>query len=498
VKVASHLLCSVLASGLLGGCGEAERAAAPTPAKDPETALAQAFDAVYLDEVFRGDLDGMEERRTLRALVVPSRTAYFLDGGTQRGVTYEALRRFERELNRGRSAGEKIHVIIAPVTRDALIPALRAGLGDLAAANLTITPERLAEVDFSTPLLEGVREIVVSGPDARPLASLDDLAGREVWVRASTSQHASLRALNERLAARGLAPVAIHLANDHLETEDLLEMLNAGLIELTIADDHLARFWSQIHERITLHPQLAIREGGEIAWMFRKDSPKLKAAVDAFVARHRKGTRYGNILFQRYLKSVRWVANPLEHEHRARFDATAGIFQKHASAYGLDWLMIAAQGYQESRLDQSARSPAGAIGVMQLLPSTAASDAVGIPDIHELEPNVHAGVKYLRWIVDTYFSDDSLDDLDKTLFAFAAYNAGPSRLARLRDEAGAEGLDRNRWFRNVERVVAREIGRETVQYVANIYKYWVAYRLALAQETRRDQARRRPGPGLRP
>ncbi len=484
-----------LAGWLLASCGEADPAAPSPPSRgaDPEAALAQAFDAVYLDEVFRGDLDGMEERRAIRALVVPSRTSYFLDGGTQRGVTYEALREFERQLNRGRSEGEKIHVIIVPVTRDALIPALRAGLGDLASANLTITPERLAKVDFSLPILEGVKEIVVSGPGASPLASLDDRAGREVWVRPSSSQHASLLALNRRFNRRGLRPVAVHLANDHLETEDLLEMLNAGLIDFTVADDHLARFWSQVHEHITLHPELAVREGGEIAWMFRKDSPKLKAAVDDFVTRHRKGTKYGNILFQRYLKSLRWVANPLDQEHRARFDALAGIFQKHATAYELDWLMIAAQGYQESKLDQKARSRAGAIGVMQLLPSTARTSAVGIPDIHEPDPNVHAGVKYLRWIVDTYFSEGELDELNRTLLAFAAYNAGPSRIARLRRKAGAEGLDPDRWFRNVERVVAREVGRETVHYVGNIYKYWVAYRLALEQEAKRAAARRSHG-----
>ncbi len=484
---------------LVVACGEPE----PEPERDPDppapveeetgTSFSESLDAVYLGEVFRGDLDGMEERHTIRALVVPSRTSYFLDGGTQRGVTYEALRLFEKQLNQGRSEGEKIHVIIAPVPRDALIPALLAGLGDLASANLTITPERLAQVDFSAPLLEGVKEVVVSGPGAAPLASLDDLSGREVWVRSASSQHESLQALNERFAARGLAPIAIHLANEHLETEDLLEMASAGLIDLTVADDHLARFWSQVHDNLTVHPQLAVRDGGQIAWMIRKNSPRLKATIDAFVETHRKGTLYGNILFQRYLKSLRWVANPFEQEHRERFDSLAGLFQKHAGNYGLDWLMIAAQGYQESRLDQRARSRAGAIGVMQLLPSTAASSAVGIPDIHDLESNVHAGVKYLRWIVDTYFSDESLDALNQTLLAFAAYNAGPSRIARLRDQAEKEGLDPNRWFRHVERVVAREVGRETVQYVGNIYKYWVAYRLALEQEQRRDAARRSHG-----
>ena len=140
---------------------------------------------------------------------------------------------------------------------------------------------------------------------------------------------------------------------------------------------------------------------------------------------------------------------------------------------------------EESRLDQSLRSHRGAIGVMQLLPSTAADKSVGIPDIETIDRNVHAGVRYMRWIRDTYFADDDIDPINKTLFAFASYNAGPNRIARLRAEAEKRGLDPNTYFRNVELVIAQKVGRETVEYVSNIYKYYAAYKLMQVNEERR-------------
>jgi membrane-bound lytic murein transglycosylase MltF len=155
--------------------------------------------------------------------------------------------------------------------------------------------------------------------------------------------------------------------------------------------------------------------------------------------------------------------------------------------------LIAAQGYQESQLDQSRRSQAGAIGIMQLLPATAADPKVGIADITEAEANVHAGVRYLNFLRTHYFDDPAIDRLNQTLLALAAYNAGPARTRGLREMAAAEGLDPNRWFNNVEVIAAREIGRETVQYVANIYKYYLTYRMAIEKLAARSEARRKSG-----
>ena len=167
------------------------------------------------------------------------------------------------------------------------------------------------------------------------------------------------------------------------------------------------------------------------------------------------------------------------------------IFKKYANRYEFDYLMVAAQAYQESQIDQSKKSPAGAIGVMQLLPSTAADKNINIPEIHELENNIHAGTKYLRFISDRYFADGDIDPKNKLLLSFASYNAGPARIAKLRKEAEAQGLEPNKWFQNVELMAAKHIGRETVQYVSNIYKYWIAYKMIIE----RDKAQKKAADG---
>jgi membrane-bound lytic murein transglycosylase MltF len=429
-------------------------------------------------EQWRGDFGGMVERRIIRALVAHSKTFYFVDRGQQRGITYEGLTAFEKFVNT--KLGKKtlkVNVIIIPVRRDQLIPALVEGRGDLAAANLTITPERLRSVEFSDFFLTEVKELVVAGPTASALGNLDDLAGKEIHVRASSSYYESLRRLNESFKKVGKAPIKLRLADENLEDEDLLEMVNAGLIPMVVVDSHKAQFWAQIFDDLKVHPNIAVNTGGQIAWAFRKNSPQLKAVVNEFVRGHKKGTLLGNIVFNRYLRETKWVKNSLSDEEIRRFRETIEFFKRYADRYGFDWLMVGAQAYQESGIDQSKRSPMGAIGVMQVLPSTAADPNVNIPKIEELENNIHAGVKYMRFIMDRYFKGAEMDDLNKNLFAFASYNAGPARISGLRRQAAREGLDPNVWFHNVEVVAAKEIGRETVQYVSNIYKYYVAYRL---------------------
>jgi membrane-bound lytic murein transglycosylase MltF len=150
--------------------------------------------------------------------------------------------------------------------------------------------------------------------------------------------------------------------------------------------------------------------------------------------------------------------------------------------------MLTAQGYQESQLDNARRSRAGAVGVMQILPRTGKEMQVG--DVHQLDPNIHAGAKYLRFMTDRYFQDAPMDPMDKTLFAFASYNAGPAKIARLRKEAKAAKLNPDVWFNNVERVAALRIGRETVTYVSNIFKYYVAYRLLEDERQERESAKK--------
>ena len=456
----------------------------PVVEEPPVTSILSAADQglppelQQLDDAWIGDFDGMQERRVVRVLVSFAKGLYFLDGAEQRGATYELIKMFEEEINEKLDTGLlRLNVLIIPVTRDRLFPALSEGYGDIAAANLTITPERLETVDFADPLLTGVDEIVVTGPSSPVLASLDDLGGKEIFVRPSSSYYESLVRLNETLRAEGKVEVVLTPADEYLEDEDLLEMVNSGLLPMVVVDSTKAEFWSQIFDDLVPRPDLAVNTGGEIAWAFRKDSPQLQGVINEFVSTHRQGSLMGNIVLNRYLRSTAWVRNSLSADDMARFESMIEYFQRYAGEYGFDWLMVAAQAYQESRLDQSVRSRVGAIGVMQILPTTAADSSVGIPNIDDLENNIHAGVKYLRFMRDSYFADEDLDDLNATLLSFAGYNGGPNRIARLRRETAELGLDPNLWFDNVELVVSKRIGRETVQYVSNIYKYYVAYRL---------------------
>jgi len=453
---------------------------------------ASTDDVQKMVDTWTGDFDGMVERHRIRVLVAFSKTFYFLDGGTQRGASYEALKEFEKAINKElKKKTVKVEVVFIPVSRDALIPGLIDGRGDIAAANLTITPERQEFVDFSDALFTGVSEIVVSGPGAPKLASVDDLAGKSIHVRRSSSYYASLVLLNEQLKKAGKSEVKLIPADENLEDEDLLEMVNAGLLPMIVMDSHKAKFWAQIFEKITLNPNVAVRTGGKIAWAFRKDSPKLKKAVNAFVKKNKKGTLMGNIIFKRYLKSTKYVKNSLSDEDLKKFENTIKLFQRYSGEYGFNWLIMAALGYQESGLDQSVRSHVGAVGVMQVMPSTASDPNVNIPNIEKIESNIHAGVKYLHFLHHRYFQDPAVDQMNQWLFTFAAYNAGPARVRRLRKEATEMGLDPNIWFRNVEIVAAKRIGRETVQYVSNIYKYFIAYSLSIERRQAKEAAEKK-------
>ena len=454
----------------------------------PEEAPASVSEGPNLDhlalitEPRADDFSGMAERRTIRALVVRSRTFYFLDGAVQRGLSHDRLKAFEAYVNEHLDTGTlKINMVFLPVTRDQLIPALLAGYGDLAAANLTITPERQAQVDFSIPVQREVREILVTGPASEPISAIEDLSGMTLHTRRSSSYHESLMALNERFEASGLPPVEVIAVDEHIEDEELLEMVNASLIPRIVIDSHKAAFWEQIFDSIKVQADIVLRDQADIAWAFRPGSPELKAMVDGFLMENREGSLTGNLLLRRYLRETRYVENALDSSELRKFNETAHLFQEYGNRYAFDWLMVMSQAYQESRLDQSMRSHAGAVGVMQLLPSTAADRNVNVGDITELENNIHAGNKYLRFIRDRYFESEPMDDLNKTLFSFASYNAGPARVSRLRAEAERQGLDPNLWFDNVEAVAAQRIGRETVDYVSNIYKYWTAYRLSRDQ-----------------
>jgi membrane-bound lytic murein transglycosylase MltF len=438
---------------------------------------------------FKGDLDAMVARRLVRVGVTFNRTYYYVDKGAQRGVSYDYGQLIEERLNKVYKTGNdnRIHVVFVPLPRQLLLDALLEGRVDLVSAQVTVRPALEKVVAFSNPTRTNVSEVLVTGPGAPAIDSVEDMAGKEVFVRSRSAHQESLVALNETFKAKGRTPIVIRTAPDDLEDDDLLEMVNAGLIPAMIADDFLAKFWKQVFTDITVHEDIAVRTGGSLAVAVRRGSPKLLAALNTFMGNYGLGTAFGNQIERKYLVSTKYVTNATSEAERQKFQALVRFFQKYGEQYDLDYLLMAAQGYQESRLDQGAKSHVGAIGVMQVMPATGRELEVG--DITKTEANIHAGVKYFRFMVDRYYKDEPMTDLNRGLFTFASYNAGPARVRQLRREAEKQGLDPNVWFGNVERIASERIGRETVTYVANIYKYYIAYQLLSEQRQRRDAAK---------
>jgi membrane-bound lytic murein transglycosylase MltF len=468
-----------------------EGASKPTP---QETATPDAASTPRLSltrELHTSDLDGILKRRHIRVLIVFNRTNYFLARGVQMGFEYSLLRDYEKVLNEGKGKrDQKVHMEFIPVYRDQLIPKLLAGEGDIAAAGLTITPERLKEVDFTDPYLEGVDEVVVSRKGVKAPQSVEELSRKEIHVRESSSYHESLMELNRAFKEKGLKPAKARKVSEVLETEDILELVSAGTWDMTVADSHLARIWSGVYDNLAVHEGLKLREGGKIAWMVRKENVKLKEGLNRFIRGRRKGTKLGNIYFNRYYKNDKWVARTFEEEERRRLEEYRPLFEKYSKMYGIPWLFTAAVAYQESGFDQSKKSGAGAVGIMQVLPSTAADKNVGISDISTVENNIHAGVKYLAFLRDRYFAEGDYDQQSQIHFVLASYNAGPGNIRRARREAPSWGVDPDRWFKNVENVTLRTVSQEPVQYVVNINRYFFIFEQYLEQARVRAEEKR--------
>jgi membrane-bound lytic murein transglycosylase MltF len=449
-----------------------------TPAEEAEV---QSL-VLPVPEDWVGDFEGMRQRRLVRILVPYSKTFFELDRGRQRGLSYELGKGLEAWLNKTQPYGKKSmqwRVMFIPTARNDLMPKLIKGVGDIAVGGLTVTEDRLKTVDFSDPFAVNIPEVLVTAPGSPTFERIEDLAGQEITVRASSSYYEHLQALNASFKEQGLTPIDLKAADENLESEDLLQMVNAGLLKATVVDRYIARIWAPLYTDMKINDKFFLHDNSEFAWAIRKDSPELKSQLAAFVKTHKVGTTFGNSLRTKYVtNSSKRVLNATSEAEMKKFQEMVEIFNRHASTYGFDHLMLMAQGFQESQLDQTARSPRGAVGVMQLLPTTAKDPTVGIGGIDKsADKNIEAGSKYMRLLADKYLNDPQLTPMNKTLMTFAAYNAGPGNLRKFRALAEKSGLDKNLWFGNVEQAAAQVVGRETVDYVGNIYKYYVAYKL---------------------
>lgn len=461
---------------------------------EPDAKASPSIDDILPDELqsfwqpWQGDFDGMVERRVVRVLTTYGGYQFYYDEGRPHGAIYNMLKAFERYLNTELERKHiRVHVLPVPISRDQLIPALLRGNGDLIASDLTPTDERRGQLDFSRPLLRNIDEVIVAGPATSPISNIDDLSGREIFVRRSSSYYEHLVELSKTFEEKALAPPVLVAADELLEAEDIVEMISLGEVELTVLDDYKADFWASVLPEIEVRKDLVVNSGGSIAWAMRKESPQLSAHVEGFLRKYGRGSLFGNDIYNRYLaKAARArCANAMVFSDNS--ETLIDLFSKYGEQYSIDWLRLAAQAYQESGLKQNRVSPAGAVGIMQIKPSTAADKNVGINDVTSLENNIHAGTKYIRFLEDRYFSGEGFSEINQWLFGLAAYNAGPAKINRYRNEARKKGYDPNVWFDNVEIIAAQRIGRETVTYVSNIYKYYVAYQLTASRRQKHNE-----------
>jgi len=438
-----------------------------------------------------GDLDSIIARGYIRVLVPYSKTYYYVEGMKRYGLAFELVNLFEKELNQQlKYYPPKIRVIFIPVSRKHILPLLMGGHADMIASGFTITPEREKLVDFSSPTVTGIKDIVVGGPSTPPIHSITDLAGQHVFVRENTSFQANLIRLNDSFRKAGRKPIIIDFTDPYLESEDILDMVNEGMIPFTIVPEDLGKLWNSAFTNLKIYTNLAVDSNVSYGWAFRKNSPKLKSMVNRFVSTIRRGTMTGNMIFDKFLKNKRRLRNANSQEALADLDRFKTLFKKYGKSYSLDWLLLSAQAFQESQLKQQTVSHMGAVGVMQLLPSTAAHPPINIPNIKTADDNIHAGVKYMRYLIDKFYAREQMDSLNERLFALAAYNCGPGNVRKLRRGAKERGLDPNIWFGNVEILAAHHIGRETVQYVSNIYMYYRSYQALQRYKDLREKKNR--------
>ena len=310
--------------------------AATAPAADEAIpATASPYDALpedvrlAMDKPFTGDFDELVKRRSIRVAVTFNRTHYFVDKGQERGITYESLKNFENDLNTRLKTGNlKVNVVIVPMTREQMYPALTSGKVDMVAAMVTVTPEREKLVAFSVPTRTNVNQVVVTGPGAPPIASVDDLAGQEVFVRKGSIYDESITQLNTQLKARGRPPVIVTEAPGVFEDDDILEMVNAGLAPITVVDDYLAAFWSKVFTDLKVHNDVTVRTGGVLAIAFRKENPQLRDEVNTWIKKHGQGDAFRNVIERRYLQNVSYAKNAAADSERAETTGSGRTVQE--------------------------------------------------------------------------------------------------------------------------------------------------------------------------
>ena len=431
--------------------------------------------------VWTGSYSEMLQRGLIRIAVPYDRTVYMNDKGSPRGLAPEMAKGISKWLNAkyaGQLKGKSIVVKLIPVNSANLLTALTAGQADMAIGDLGLYEPVKNPHDYI--LNHGTkiwRELLISGPGSPEMRSPEDLSGQTVYGGRDTNFHVTLKELNQKLKREGKPLVNIVSPVGTLDGEDLLQMVDAGLIPFVIISDWKAKLWEPLYKRMVIHDDIFAQDVGWIGWAVRSSNADFNDVLNGFY----DSTDFDHALAayrnQEYKDHIQGLKDPIEKSAWARFESMRSLFDKYGAQYKLDPLFIAALGFQETLLNQNAVSKVGAIGVMQLMPATGAS--LGVGDIHLLEPNIHAGADYMNQLITKYFPDAQFDSDNRALFAIASYNIGPNNVAKARDEAKQLGFNPDQWFKNVEFIAAQRMGYEPMIYVRNVYKYFISYELKL-------------------
>ncbi|MCC7073907.1 MAG: transporter substrate-binding domain-containing protein [Deltaproteobacteria bacterium] len=463
----------------------------PPPPESAQERFALALTG-HRRKTYVSDLPDLRTRGVLRVLTRNNSTSYFLYKGVEAGVDYELAQWIAEEM------GVRLEMVVAPTQRE-LVPWLLDGRGDVIIAGLSTAAARADRVHFTRPYIETPWVVVVKKPPAKKgkakgkandeppaLTSLPELAGKDVVVKPSSGAMKRLRGLE----IPGLVPRA---AKETEESEDLLDEVGEGKAFACVIEERIAKV--ELLHRDDLHIALALPGGDDQAALaVRQEDAQLHEFLEKFLEQNYKSTRW-NLMWRRYHSwkdETRAVRNDeLRADREGRITPWDEMFRAVGKEHEVDWRLIAAQCYQESRFDVGARSAFGAIGIMQFLPSTAKE--LGCSDPTEPRAAITCAGRFVGKLVKRY-TEDSVALKDRVRFALAAYNAGPGHLDDARVLAKAQGLDGNRWFGNVETAMlllskpryyetARHgfaRGEETVRYVSEIQTRYDAY-VGLAQ-----------------
>ncbi|MCO4795027.1 MAG: transporter substrate-binding domain-containing protein [Bacteriovoracaceae bacterium] len=431
----------------------------------------------HIEHVRYGGLKRILKDKYLRVLTTKNSFDYYIYQGKPKGIQYEMVREFVKHLNKKYSKGKKnlkIQFEMIPVDYDQMIPLLKKGKGDIIAAGMTINSKRQKKVNFTKPY-RMVDEVVVS----RKEMVNQKITGKTFHVRKSSSYFESIRKYNRSVKRKWR--VKTKSVSEELKTENILELVSLGKYDYTVADSYLAELAAKVFPGLHLHKHkpFGVKQG--IAWAVKKEDSKLLQELNTVLPKVRKGSLLGNVFSQKYFGDINTIKSTnfnLGTSHLSDYDK---LFKKYAKMYNFDWRLVAALCFQESRFNQGIVNKWGAIGLFQVKQMTANEPYINIKKItghKNAENNIHAGVKYLDWIRNRYFSKfKKMSDKAKLRMTMAAYNAGPSRVKKAIRLAKKMGLDPNRWFRNVELAMLQMRKPEPVTYVSEINKRYVAYLL---------------------